>query len=55
MSNIDSISWKIIDKYFNENKNCLVEHHLDSFNSFYSNDIFQIFNELNPIKIRKKL
>ncbi len=53
MSNIDSTSWKIIDKYFNENKNCLVEHHLDSFNRFYSNDIFQIFNELNPIKIRK--
>ena len=27
--------WSIIDKYFNDNPNYLVAHHLDSYNSFF--------------------
>ena len=27
--------WLIIDKYFNDNPNNLVAHHLDSYNSFF--------------------
>ena len=46
----DSISWKLIDKYFKENPNCLVSHHLESFNEFFKNGIKRIFRENNPIR-----
>jgi DNA-directed RNA polymerase II subunit RPB2 len=46
----DSISWKIIDKYFNDNPENLVAHHLDSYNSFFSSGINNIFRENNPIR-----
>jgi len=45
------IIWDIINTYFNENPNCLVEHHLESYNDFYKNSITQIFKETNPIRI----
>jgi len=51
--NINDISWKIINKYFKDNT--LVDHHLDGYNDFFSNGIYQIINEMNPIKIRKNL
>jgi len=44
------LSWKIIDKYFNENPNCLVAHHLESYNDFFTNGIHNIFFENNPIR-----
>jgi len=44
------LSWKIIDKYFNENPNCLVAHHLESYNDFFNNGIQRIFFENNPIR-----
>lgn len=43
--------WKIIGKYFQENPQALVKHHIDSYNEFYGNDIFQLFKEMNPIKL----
>ena len=46
----DNISWKIIDKYFNDNPENLVAHHLDSYNSFFSSGINNIFRENNPIR-----
>jgi DNA-directed RNA polymerase II subunit RPB2 len=46
--------WLIIDKYFNDNPNYLVAHHLDSYNSFYNDGIKRIFKEKNPIKIMKE-
>jgi DNA-directed RNA polymerase II subunit RPB2 len=46
----DSISWKIIHKYFNDNPENLVAHHLDSYNSFFSSGINNIFRENNPIR-----
>jgi DNA-directed RNA polymerase II subunit RPB2 len=46
----ESISWKLIDKYFKDNTNCLVAHHLESFNDFYKNGINRIFHENNPIR-----
>ena len=51
--NINDISWKLINNYFKDNT--LVDHHLDGYNDFFSNGIFQIINEMNPIKIRKNL
>ena len=43
--------WKIIDSYFNDNPQCLVRHHIESYNDFFKNGIFQIFKEKNPIEI----
>ena len=47
---IDKISWKIIDKYFTDNPNNLVAHHLESYNEFFNNGINRIFRENNPIR-----
>jgi DNA-directed RNA polymerase II subunit RPB2 len=46
--------WLIIDKYFNDNPNYLVAHHLDSYNSFYNEGLKRIFKEKNPIKLMKE-
>ena len=46
----ENISWKLIDKYFKDNANCLVAHHLDSFNDFFRSGINRIFHENNPIR-----
>jgi DNA-directed RNA polymerase II subunit RPB2 len=48
--NKESISWQIIDKYFIDNPNNLVAHHLDSYNDFFKNGIYRIFRENNPIR-----
>jgi len=47
------LPWLIIDKYFNDNKNILVKHHLDTYNAFYTEGIQQIMKDNNPIKIIK--
>ena len=41
----NSTIWKIIDKYFVDNPNVLVRHHIESYNDFFKNGIFQIFKE----------
>ena len=46
----EKISWKLIDKYFKENPNNLVSHHLESYNEFLRNGIRRIFHENNPIR-----
>jgi DNA-directed RNA polymerase II subunit RPB2 len=47
---LNSVSWKLIDKYFTENPNNLVSHHLESYNDFFKNGIHKIFQENNPIR-----
>jgi DNA-directed RNA polymerase II subunit RPB2 len=47
---MDNISWKLIDKYFTENPNNLVAHHLESYNDFFNGGIHSIFRENNPIR-----
>jgi DNA-directed RNA polymerase II subunit RPB2 len=46
----EQISWKLIDKYFIDNPNNLVAHHLESYNDFFRNGIKRIFRENNPIR-----
>ena len=46
----EDISWKIIDKYFTDNPNNLVAHHLESYNAFFRDGINRIFRENNPIR-----
>jgi DNA-directed RNA polymerase II subunit RPB2 len=48
--NKDNISWNLIDKYFSDNPNNLVAHHLESYNIFINSGINKIFNENNPIR-----
>ena len=43
--------WGIINQFFKDNPYCLVNHHLETYNKFFNNDIFNIFKEKNPIKI----
>ena len=44
--------WNIINKYFEDNPQCLVRHHIESYNDFFKNGIFQIFKEKNPLRIQ---
>ena len=48
-----SVTWNIIDKYFENDKYNLVSHLLDSYNDFYEFGLKNIFKEKNPIKIFK--
>ena len=43
--NKDNISWNLIDKYFTDNPNNLVAHHLESYNIFCDSGINKIFHE----------
>ena len=47
--------WRIINKYFEENPQYLVAHHLESYNDFFHKDIFEIFKNQNPIQITSAL
>lgn len=51
----DKLVWKFLDKYFQDNPTALVNHHLESYNDFFSNGINQLFREKNPIRIVKDL
>jgi len=48
--NKDNISWNLIEKYFSDNPNNLVSHHLESYNIFINSGINKIFSENNPIR-----
>jgi len=52
--NHEEIAWKIIDKFFAQDSNMLVKHHLESYNDFFNNKIHNIFKEKNPILIMKE-
>ena len=54
MSEQDIITWSIIDKLFEDNPNLLIRHHLDSYNDFFNNKIFNIIKEKNPVQIFKE-
>jgi len=49
-TDFSNISWKLMDKYFRENSFYLVDHHLESYNSFFSTGLVSIFRENNPIR-----
>ena len=46
--------WKVINRYFEDNPQSLVRHHVESYNDFFKQGIFQIFNEKNPVKIQTR-
>ena len=49
----ETLSWSIIDRYFKDNPNVLVRHHLESYNDFLSNGIARIMKDRNPIILEK--
>ena len=46
--------WKIINTYFRDNPKILAGHHIESYNDFFQKGIFQIFRDLNPIRITSR-
>jgi len=48
---VNTVTWNIINKYFEDNPHCLVSHHLESYDDFFKNGIYKIFQEKNPVKI----
>jgi len=50
----NSTTWNVINKYFEENPQSLVRHHIESYNDFFKNGIFQTFKEKNPLIIGTK-
>jgi DNA-directed RNA polymerase II subunit RPB2 len=52
--NHEELAWKIIDKFFEHDPNILVKHHIESYNDFFNNKIYNIFKEKNPILIMKE-
>ena len=37
--------WKVINKHFEDNPQSLVRHHIESYNDFLQQGLFQIFKE----------
>ena len=52
--NSNDISWKTINRYFKNNPNIIVNHHIDSYNAFFSKGIKEIFKDRNPIRFFKE-
>ena len=50
----EELAWLVIDKFFANDPNLLVKHHLESYNDFFNNKIHNIFKEKNPILIIKE-
>jgi DNA-directed RNA polymerase II subunit RPB2 len=46
--------WKVINKHFEDNPQSLVRHHIESYNDFLQQGLFQIFKEKNPIRIQTR-
>ena len=45
----DQKIWNIINSHFKDNYQSLVKHHIDSYNDFFENKIYEIFKQENPI------
>jgi DNA-directed RNA polymerase II subunit RPB2 len=50
----DSMTWNIIEKFFYDNPQVLVKHHLESYNDFFRFGLKSIFKERNPIILQKE-
>ena len=49
-----NITWNIIEKFFYDNPQVLVKHHLESYNEFFKSGLKSIFKERNPIILQKE-
>ena len=46
--------WKIIDSYFSNNPQCLVQHHIESYDDFFKKLILQLKYAIKTYKIKKR-
>ena len=53
-TDISSMQWEIIDKYFEYDEQTLVKHHISSYNSFMKEGIPKILRDENPISLEFK-
>jgi DNA-directed RNA polymerase II subunit RPB2 len=45
----DTLIWKTIESYMRDVPQYLVRHHIESYNDFFHNGIYQIFRDKNPM------
>ena len=50
----DTVTWNIIEKFFYDNPQVLVKHHIDSYNDFFRTGLKSILKEKNPIIFQKE-
>ncbi len=50
----NTATWNIIEKFFYDNPQVLVKHHIDSYNDFFRTGMKSIFKEKNPIVLQKE-
>jgi DNA-directed RNA polymerase II subunit RPB2 len=48
----NSFTWNIIQSFFQDDPQCLVRHHIESYNDFFTSGIYKIFKEKNPIRLQ---
>ena len=53
--NIEKETWNVIESYFRDNKEFMVQHHIDSFNDFIQVKIPNLFNKERLIQNNKML
>ena len=44
-------TWAVIDAYFNQKKDQLIKHQIDSFDDFMTNKVTSVIKQYNPIII----
>ena len=52
MEEHDRNIWKLIESYMKDNPQYLVRHHIESYNDFFQNGIYQMFREKNPMSLK---
>jgi DNA-directed RNA polymerase II subunit RPB2 len=50
----NTATWNIIEKFFYDNPQVLVKHHIDSYNDFFRTGMKSIFKEKNPVILQKE-
>lgn len=50
----NNTTWNIIEKYFYDNPQVLVKHHIGSYNDFFRTGVKNIFKERNPVILQKE-
>jgi len=50
----NTATWNIIEKFFYDNPQVLVKHHIDSYNDFFRTGMKSVFKEKNPIVLQKE-
>ena len=50
----NNATWNIIEKFFHDNPQVLVKHHIDAYNDFFRTGMKRIFKERNPVILQKE-